>query len=166
LRQHPPPRAAAEIIWAWLGAFSGIALLVAMVAVFPDMQLLVIGSFGASAVLLFAAPGAPFSQPRNLIGGHLVSAVVGVAAFVYVPDLPIVKEAAAVATAIAAMQLTRTVHPPGGATALIAVIGSDEIHAMGWGFLMPVMMGAVALLLVALISNNLFRYGSFPVRWD
>lgn len=137
-----------------------------MVAVFPDMQLLVIGSFGASAVLLFAAPGAPFSQPRNLIGGHLVSAVVGVAAFVYVPDLPIVKEAAAVATAIAAMQLTRTVHPPGGATALIAVIGSDEIHAMGWGFLMPVMMGAVALLLVALISNNLFRYGSFPVRWD
>jgi CBS domain-containing membrane protein len=155
-----------EVLAAWLGAFAGIALLAGLVGLFPDMKLLVIGSFGATAVLLFASPRAPFAQPRNLIGGHLISALVGVACYRYLPEQAYLQEAAAVATAIALMQLTRTVHPPGGATALIAVIGGDRIHGMSWGYVMPVMIGAVLLMLVALLSNNLYRWGSYPERWD
>ena len=155
-----------QIMVAWLGAFAGIGLMVLLVELFPNMQLLVIGSFGASAVLLFAAPRAPFSQPRNLIGGHVISAIVGVACVRYLPDLLFVQEAAAVATAIALMMLTRTVHPPGGATALIAVIGPEAVRGMGWAYVFPVLVGALALMLVALVSNNLFDAGSYPDRWD
>jgi len=155
-----------DVLVAWLGAFVGIGLLAVLVTQFPDMKLLVIGSFGATAVLLFASPRAPFAQPRNLIGGHLISAVVGVACYRYLPEILVLQEAAAVATAIALMQMTRTIHPPGGATALIAVIGGEPVHSLGWGYLMPVMMGAVILMLVALLSNNLYRWGSYPERWD
>ncbi len=160
-RIHP-----AQIVVAWLGACAGIALLAALVELLPGMHLLVIGSFGASAVLLYGAPRAPFSQPRNLIGGHLISAVVGVACYRYLPDVLVVQEAAAVATAIALMMATRTIHPPGGATALIAVIGSDTVHDLGFAYVFPVLMGALVLLLVAVVSNNLYDRGSYPDRWD
>ena len=165
----PPParhaRAALQVLVAWVGAFAGIGLVVLLVELFPGMQLLLIGSFGASAVLLFAAPRAPFSQPRNLIGGHMISAIVGVACFRYLPDLLFIQASAAVATAISLMMLTRTVHPPGGATALIAVIGPEAVHGMGWAYVFPVLVGALALMLVALISNNLLEAGSYPDRW-
>lgn len=151
---------------AWLGAFVGIGLLALAASWWPEWQLLIIGSFGASAVLLYAAPDVPFAQPRNLIGGHLVSAFVGVACFLYVPDIVALREATAVATAIAVMMVTRTIHPPGGATALIAVIGSDAIHQMGWGYVFPVLVGAVVLLVISLASNNLYKAGSYPERWD
>ena len=156
----------ARILVAWLGAFAATAALVLLVQLFPNMQLLVIGSFGASAVLLYAAPRAPFSQPRNLIGGHLVSALVGVACVQFLPDLLFLQEAAAVATAIALMMATGTIHPPGGATALIAVIGPDAVQGMAWGYVFPVLVGALVLMLVAIISNNLFEPGSYPDRWD
>ncbi len=162
-RVRPTP---AQLLAAWLGAFAGIGLLATAVALFPELDLLVIGSFGASAVLLYAAPRAPFAQPRNLIGGHLVSALIGVTCYRYLPDLPMLQEGVAVATAIAAMMLTHTVHPPGGATALIAVIGSEHIHTLGYGYVMPVLTGALVLLAVALVSNNLLEPGSYPDRWD
>lgn len=162
-RQRVPP---AAILVAWLGAFVGIGCIAFVVDLLPTLQLLVIGSFGASAVLLYGAPRAPFSQPRNLIGGHLISAAVGVACYRYLPDVLILQEAAAVATAIALMMATHTIHPPGGATALIAVIGSDTVHALGWGYLFPVLLGTLVLLLVALVTNNLFERGSYPDRWD
>lgn len=168
MRQHGQGRRIrfGEIVVAWLGAFASIALLALLVEQLPRLQLLVIGSFGASAVLLFSAPKAPFSQPRNLLGGHLVSAAVGVACFRYLPDILLLQEAAAVATAIALMMMTHTIHPPGGATALIAVIGGNNVHALGWGYLFPVLMGALVLLAVAIISNNLYLRGSYPQRWD
>ena len=173
VRTRPLPRHAraprirpAQVVAAWLGAFGGIAALVLLVELFPRMQLLVIGSFGASAVLLFAAPRAPFSQPRNLVGGHLISAVAGIACYRYLPDLLFVPEAAAVATAIALMMLTRTIHPPGGATALIAVIGPEAVRGLGWAYVFPVLVGALLLMLVAIVSNNLLERGSYPDRWD
>ncbi|MBT8117542.1 MAG: HPP family protein [Gammaproteobacteria bacterium] len=166
LRHARTPRIRpAQVLVAWLGAFAGIAALALLVDLFPKLQLLVIGSFGASAVLLFAAPGAPFSQPRNLVGGHVISAIVGVACYRYLPDLLFVQEGAAVATAIALMMATRTIHPPGGATALIAVIGPDAVRGLGWAYVLPVLAGAVLLMLVAIVSNNLFVRGSYPDRW-
>ena len=155
-----------KVFASWLGAFLGSGLLAALVQAFENLHLLLIGSFGASAVLLYGAPRAPFSQPRNLLGGHLLSALVGVACFKFLPDIQVLQAAAAVATAIALMLLTQTVHPPGGATALIAVIGSETVHGMGWGYLFPVLMGATALMLVALVINNLDDPGSYPERWD
>ena len=155
-----------QVLTAWLGAFAGIAAVAVAVDLLPGLPLLLIGSFGASAVLLYGAPRAPFSQPRNLIGGHLISALVGVACYRYLPDVPVLQAATAVATAIALMMITRTVHPPGGATALIAVIGPDAVHSAGWGYLFTVLIGALILLLVAVISNNLLERGSYPDRWD
>jgi CBS-domain-containing membrane protein len=74
--------------------------------------------------------------------------------------------AAAVATAIAAMQLTRTTHPPGGATAYIAVIGSQKIHNLGYLYvLIPVATGALIMLLVALVVNNLSSARRYPEYW-
>ncbi|MGB5454235.1 MAG: HPP family protein [Sedimenticolaceae bacterium] len=156
----------APVLMAWLGAFAGIAVLVLVVDLLPQLRLLVIGSFGASAVLLFGAPRAPFSQPRNLIGGHVISALAGVACYRYLPDALFVQEATAVASAIALMMATHTLHPPGGATALIAVIGPDTVHQLGWAYAFPVLMGAVLMLLVAVVSNNLYERGSYPDRWD
>jgi len=155
-----------QLFASWIGAFVGIGVLALIVEGLPSLQLLVIGSFGASAVLLFGAPKAPFSQPRNLIGGHLTSAVVGVLCYQYLPNFQILQEAVAVASAIALMQVTRTMHPPGGATALIAVIGGSSVHAMGWGYVFVVVFGAGIMLLVALISNNLYEAGSYPQHWD
>lgn len=161
-----PPVQPLPVLVAWIGAFLAIAALVAVVEALPMLHLLVIGSFGASAVLLFGAPRVPFSQPRNLIGGHLVSAAVGIACYRYLPDITVLQEAAAVATAIALMMATHTLHPPGGATALIAVIGSDQVHGLGWGYLFPVLAGALLLMLVAIVVNNLHERGSYPDRWD
>ena len=167
LRHTRAPRIRiAQLVAAWLGAFGGIAAMVLLVELFPRMQLLVIGSFGASAVLLFAVPRAPVSHPRNLVGGLLISAVVGVACYRYLPDLLFVQESAAVATAIVLMMLTRTIHPPGGATALIAVIGPEAVRGLGWAYVFPVLVGALLLMLVAIVSNNLLERGSYPDRWD
>jgi len=123
-----------------------------------------IGSFGASAVLIYGAIGSPLAQPRNLLGGHVFSAVVGVSCFRLFSSQLWLASALAVATAIAVMQLTGTVHPPGGATALIAVIGSDKIHALGFMYvLVPVGVGAVLMLIVALVVNKLGKR-EYPVQ--
>ena len=89
---------------------------------------MIIGSFGASAVLIYGAIKSPLAQPRNLIGGHILSAVVGVASYQLFHAHLWFASAVAVATAIAVMHATKTLHPPGGATALIAVIGGEKIH--------------------------------------
>ena len=80
--------------------------------------------------------------------------------------MPWLAAAAAVSTAIAAMHLTRTLHPPGGATALVAVIGSDRIHDMGYLYvLMPATAGPVLLLGVALLVNNIPKTRRYPEIW-
>ena len=126
-----------------------------------------IGSFGASAVLVYGAPMADFSQPRNIVGGHFISALVGVTIYMLVKD-PILASATAVSLAIVAMHFTRTLHPPGGATALIAVIGGDKIHQLGYAYVFyPVLSGAIIMMLVALLVNNLSTNPKrhFPVYW-
>ena len=91
---------------------------------------LVVGSFGASAVLIYGVPNSPLSQPRNLIGGHLLSAIVGVISYKLFSSNLFLATAIAVSTSILIMQLTLTLHPPGGATSLIAVIGGEQIHEL------------------------------------
>ena len=118
-------------------------------------SLFLIGSVGASAVLAYGAPQAPFSQPRNIIGGHCVSALVGVTVFFFLGNEGMFACPLAVSLAIVAMQLTGTVHPPGGAT-LIAVIGGSTVHQLGyWYVICPVGLGACIMVVVAILVNNL-----------
>ena len=149
------------------GSASGVALEEAWRA--GDRgALFLIAPLGASAVLVFGAPLADFSQPRNLIGGHMLSAIVGVTTHLAWPHHMVWASAIAVSSAIVAMHLTRTLHPPGGATALIAVIGSEPIKSLGyWYVLSPVLTGAVILLLMALIVNNFSSNPRrhYPVYW-
>ncbi|MFO7860893.1 MAG: HPP family protein [Desulfosalsimonas sp.] len=103
---------------------------------------------------------------ENLMGGHMISAVIGVAAFKLLGASMPLAAAVAVATAILAMHATKTLHPPGGATALIAVIGSSKIHALGfWYVLVPAGLGAVVMLAVAMLVNNLAPRRRYPEFW-
>jgi hypothetical protein len=107
-----------------------------------------------SMVLLYGAVRSPLAQPRNLLGGHVISALVGVTGWTLFFAARCLAQAVAVATAISLMHSSRTLHPP-GTTALIAVIGLEEIHAMGYfDVLIPATLGLFVLSGVALIVNT------------
>lgn len=167
-RGSPPRVSNSEIVWSWIGGFLGIAAIAWVSRLFfegLDLSLM-IGSFGASAVLVYGAVRSPLAQPRNLVGGHVVSALVGVAAWKLLNHDPWLAQAVAVATAIALMHATKTLHPPGGATALIAVIGSEEIHRLGFLYvLVPATVGPLILLAVALLVNNIPASRRYPEVW-
>lgn len=166
--QSPPRVSATEIGWSWIGAMLGIAAVAAVhYHVLPGTELiLIIGSFGATAVLVYGAVRSPLAQPRNLVGGHVISAAIGVAAYHYLGGEGWLPAAAAVATAIAAMHFTKTLHPPGGATALIAVIGGEPVHRLGFLYVIfPVACGALILLAVALVVNNIPKGRKYPEFW-
>ena len=154
-----------EKFWSFCGAFLGIALIAFVQSLSLDKSenVFLIGSFGASAVLIYGALNSPLAQPRNLLGGHVISALIGVSVYKLVPDIIWITAPLAVALSIIAMQFTKTLHPPGGATALIAVIGSENIKSLGYFYVLsPVLSGAVILLLVALVFNNMTSYRSYP----
>lgn len=124
---------------------------------------LLIASMGASSVLLYAAPHSPMAQPWSFVGGHLISGMIGVTCFLLIPD-PLMAAAGAVALAIFAMQLTNSLHPPGGATALAMVIGGTEVHRLGYGAVLdPVGLNVVVLMIIALVVNNLSPGRRYPV---
>ncbi len=157
-----------EIFLSWLGAFIGVSAVAWVECLFFEHNdlLLLIAPFGASAVLLYGAPRSPLAQPRNLIGGHIVSAFVGVLCWKLLQDFPWLAAAMSVSTAIALMHVTRTLHPPGGATALFAVIGSEKVHQSGFLYVLtPSMTGSTILLLVALLVNNLASGRRYPETW-
>lgn len=166
--QSPPRVGIAEVVWSWVGAFVGIALVGLIGAAFVDRlgQGLLIGSFGATAVLVYGAVRSPLAQPRNVLGGHVLSALIGVCAYQALGDAVWLSAAVAVSTAIAAMHVTRTLHPPGGATALIAVIGGESVHGLGYMYaLLPVGFGALVLLAVAVLVNNIPKSRRYPEFW-
>ncbi len=154
-----------EHFWSFLGAFLGIGLIAFFQSSYltKDENIFLIGSFGASSVLVFGAIQSPMAQPRNLMGGHVLSAVIGVAVYKLLPDIIWLTAPLAVALSIVLMQITKTLHPPGGATALIAVIGSEKIKALGFLYIVsPVFTGALILLVVALIFNNITTNRKYP----
>jgi CBS-domain-containing membrane protein len=166
--KSPPSVSVSEVAWSWVGAFLGLSLVgIINSYVFAGTDLtLVIGSFGASAVLIYGAIRSPLAQPRNLLGGHMLSAIIGVATYQALHDHLWLAAAVAVATAIAVMHVTKTLHPPGGATALIAVIGGESIHAIGyWYVLVPAGLGAAIMLIVALLINNIPKTRRYPEFW-
>ncbi len=166
--KSPPGVGWAEIFWSWVGNFLGIVAVAFMQYVYLERTgyLFIIGSFGASAVLIYGAPRSPLAQPRNLVGGHLISALVGVTVMKIAGPIPWLAAALAVSLSVAAMHATKTLHPPGGATALIAVIGGAQVHNLGYFYvLMPVGTGALIMLAVALLVNNLIPSRQYPEFW-
>jgi CBS domain-containing membrane protein len=155
-----PPRASgSHIVWSALASFVGIALIGLLSRwtvndVFASLYL--IAAFGSSSALIYTAPNSDFSQPRNLLGGHLIAGFVGISLYHFLPLDLLWQSALGVSISIVLMQLTRTLHPPAGATALLVVVGSEEVHQAGYWFLIsPILTGTLILLLVALVVNNL-----------
>jgi CBS-domain-containing membrane protein len=155
-----------ERIISAVGGCIGILLVVTVSKWFVGVEELIyiIPSMGASAVLLFAAPHSPLAQPWNVFGGHVISAAVGVMCAQFIPTIGIAAAAAAaVGLAIAAMYYARCVHPPGGATALAAVIGGVHIHALGFAYIItPVLVNTVTILVAAVLFNYLFKWRRYP----
>jgi CBS domain-containing membrane protein len=120
-------------------------------------------SMGSAAVVLFAMPHSPMAQPWPLIGGHLVSALVGVLCYKLIPSVS-VAAAMAVAVAIVAMFFLRCMNPPGGAAALGAVLGGPLIHDLGFYYaLIPVGLNVMVIFIIALIVNNLLPGRRYPL---
>jgi len=168
ITKSPPVVSYTEMLWSWIGAFLGIGAVsyINFNILEKTDFVMVIGSFGASAVLIYGAIKSPLAQPRNFVGGHLVSAVIGVACYKIFHTQTWLAASIAVATAIAGMHATKTLHPPGGATSLIAVIGSSKIHNLGYMYaVIPVGVGAVIMLAVALLVNNVPKHRKYPEFW-
>lgn len=166
--KSPPGVAPAELLWSWLGAVIGIGACGYLSSNYfePRDLTLLIGSFGASAVLVYGAIKSPLAQPRNVVGGHVVSAFVGVACYQIFGATIWLAAALAVSFAIVSMLATKTLHPPGGATALIAVVGGTKVHNLGFLYaFIPAGAGALILLLVALLVNNLSKDRKYPEYW-
>ena len=154
-----------EHFWVFLGSFVAIGVLAYIQSIHfsGNDAVYLIGSFGASSVLVYGIIQSPFSQPRNLVGGHLISALIGVTIHKLVPDIIWIAAPLAVSLSIVFMQITKTLHPPVGAIALIAIIGSDKIKALGYIYVFsPVLIGVLILLLTALIFNNMTSNRSYP----
>jgi CBS domain-containing membrane protein len=146
-----------EKMRACTGALFGLIITgVCSAFFFPDTRnaILLIAPMGASAVLLFAVPASPLAQPWSIIGGNLISALVGVSCAKLIGE-PLIAAPIAAAAAIGAMFIARCLHPPSGAVALTAVLGGPAIHAMGYGFVLtPVMLNSALILGAALFFNN------------
>ena len=128
--------------------------------------LLSVASMGAASVLLFAAPHGALSQPWPVFGGNVVSALIGVTCARWLGADPMLAASLAVALSIAAMYSMRCLHPPGGATALYAVLGGDAVHSLGYGYaLNPVLIDVVILLVVAVTFNYPFVWRRYPQSW-
>ncbi|QKX61020.1 uncharacterized protein TRUGW13939_08166 [Talaromyces rugulosus] len=158
--------------WAFVGIFVGlivIELVSRQVAVFQDHKApIIIASFGAASVLNFYAIESPLAQPRNSVLGQVISSIIGVAIcklFALSPHFESIRwlgGALACALATVLMALTKTVHPPAGATALLAVVSDDSL-VLGWWLVPLILLGAVLMTVVAMVINNIQR--TFPQYW-
>jgi len=125
----------------------------------------ILASMGASTVLLFGVPHAAFAQPWPLFGGHAVSALIGVTCAQWIAD-PALAGGCAVGLAIVAMRLGRCIHPPGGGTALVAVIGGTGITTLGYQYVLaPVLLNALILFAAAFMVNAPFAWRRYPIQF-
>lgn len=153
-----------EHLWTFIGSFMGIGTigLIQSFYLTASDNIFLVGSFGATSVLIYGVINSPLAQPRNVVGGHLVCALVGVTISYCVPYLWL-GAALAVSLSIVLMQVTKTLHPPGGATALIAIIGSEKIKGLGYIYVIsPILTGVIILLMVAMVFNNISSKRSYP----
>ncbi|KZV68121.1 HPP-domain-containing protein [Peniophora sp. CONT] len=173
-RASPPEKPPKYIawFWSWIGAFCGLSVIM---AVFGQAQYfinrkvpLLVASYGASAVLIYGAQDAPLAQPRALVAGHFISALIGVCISKLFQlssnfeNLRWLSASISCATAIVVMQITETTHPPAGASALLPSIDTD-LQDLGWYYLPVILLSSTLALAVALVLNNIQR--RYPSYW-
>ena len=147
--RHQPKSSLRSVVLAGLGAAIAIAILALASSYFSVMLM---APLGATCVLVFGFPSSPFSQPANVVGGHLLSAAIGLGAHFAMPG-DLLMDGVAVGLAVSAMMLFRIVHPPAGATALLAYL-----TATSWSFLVfPVLTGSVVLVIIASIYHRVVK---------
>lgn len=148
-----------QILTGLIGGIVGIGA-IAYLTQLAGLPLLM-APFGATCVLLFAAPAAPLAQPRNVVVGHLLSALVGMI-ILHFFGTGLWQMAVGVGVAIAIMQLFRAVHPPAGANPLVVLTAGIE----DWTFLItPVLAGSLILVAIALFINNVGTNKRWPQYW-
>lgn len=158
----PLPLAAPRHSWrSGAIACAGVFIIIGVLAYssFNLGLLLLLGSFGSSAVMVFTFPEIHFAQPRSVVGGHVISSAVGLAALALLgPSWWSLASAAATATAL--MMLTRTLHPPAGSNPVIVFLAAPP-----WSFILfPTLFGAVAMVAVALLYHRACRR-PYPGYW-
>ncbi|KAI8149405.1 HPP family protein [Fennellomyces sp. T-0311] len=178
IRKETPPRIPIwrACFWSFVGAFCGISVLEILFTYTPAFQNhnvpMVVASCGASAVLIYGAIEAPLAQPRALFCGNLIASFIGVCIHklfleiktpeTYVNEVRWVGGATSVALTLVAMQLTKTVHPPCGATALLP-LAQPDIGELGWLYIGIMALSSTIMLVVALLIDNIER--RYPVYW-
>ena len=150
-----------EILISGLGGLIIIALLQLVHTEWDAVECFIV-PFGATAVLVFAAPAAPFSQPRNVVGGHLIAGLTGIVVYTLFKESAWWTLGLANGIAIALMVATKTVHPPAGATSLLPVLGA--ITNLDW-LLSPVLVGCLIFLVVGILYNNVWAKRKYPAFW-
>ena len=161
IRSEAPYPGWRESLVTGLGGALAIGILYALTS---DLKFVTcfMAPFGATCALVFGLPGAPVSQPRNVIGGHMLSALAGLVVFAILGRSTWWTMALALGSAMAAMAMTRTYHPPAAVTALLPVL--QQITTFTW-VLAPVGVGALLLVAIAMLYNNLFRERHYPAFW-
>ncbi len=138
-----------------------IALITKIVSPWPGYPMIV-ASMGASAIILFFIPGSPLAQPWSFVGGQLVSAVVGVACALNIPETS-TAAATAVGGSVLMMLLMRCLHPPAAATSLTPIMAGSSIISLGYSFvLVPVAINVFSMLLLAIIINRWVMARDYP----
>jgi CBS-domain-containing membrane protein len=129
----------------------------------PDTRVvLLIASYGASAVVVFGAQESPMAQPRNVMLGHFLAALVAVVCTTIFPKLTWL---AAVSIAIMLMMMTCSLHPPAASTALLGVVGPERLLAQRFLYILMAPFGATILMLIAMLHNNLNPFLRYPIFW-
>ena len=155
--RHQPPQVIKMALLAGVGGFLAIVSLYQLGSWLGNPLLM--APFGASCVLIFSLPQSPLSQPANVIGGHLVSAAIGLFLQMYLPTTGWAL-GLAVGLAIAAMMALRVTHPPAGADPLVMFFDSP-----GWSYLgLPVCAGSVLLVLIGMVYHRFSCCHTYPLR--
>ncbi len=157
-----------DSFWAWVGSSMCLLCIVLLDDYFFAAQNIefLMASFGASSVLVFGAPQSPLAQPRNVIGGQFVSAIAGVTCQIFLGFMPTLAACTSVSLAILLMTLTKTLHPPGGASALLAVVGDDSIKNLGYLYAVtPCLAGALIVVSIGIMLSYATGRKVYPIKW-
>ena len=158
-----------EILISGAGGFVSLSILSALhYGLAPGDITTILASFGPTSMMIFVFPEAHFSQPKNVIGGHLISAFWGICTTQLVNlhlEAPWLAGPTAVGGAIILMLSLKLAHPAAAGTALLAALGSRELQDMGFQFLIPTSIGASILVLVGVVFHKLIRGRSYPKYW-
>jgi len=154
-----------EVLISFIGAFVGtLAASFFSASILEAEQIhMVLASTGATAMLIFGLPHSPVSQPWNIVAGHVLSAVVGVSCYMLVPN-ELLASSLAIPLAMVVMFFFNCMHPPGGATAITAVIGGTQVHELGYAFVVvPVFFNAIILLSIAMAVGTFREKNPFEI---